>query len=78
MNEHTISLVKEHFDLVTPITPQAAALFYAHLFEAYPQFKPLFKGDGRAGACADADDRAWTEADGVLSNTMEEAAAVPA
>ena len=45
MNEHTISLVKENFDLVTPITPQAAALFYANRFEAYPQFKPLFKGD---------------------------------
>jgi hypothetical protein len=27
MNDHTISLVKESFDLVTPIAPQAAALF---------------------------------------------------
>ena len=26
MNDHTISLVRESFDLVTPIAPQAAAL----------------------------------------------------
>ena len=45
MNDHTISLVKESFDLVTPIAPQAAALFYANLFEADPKLKPLFKGD---------------------------------
>ncbi len=45
MNDHAISLVRESFDLVTPITPQAAALFYANLFEADPQLKPLFKGD---------------------------------
>ena len=45
MNDHTISLVRESFDLVTPIAPQAAALFYANLFEADPQLKPLFKGD---------------------------------
>jgi len=45
MNDHTISLVKESFDLVTPIAPQAAALFYANLFEADPLLKPLFKGD---------------------------------
>jgi hemoglobin-like flavoprotein len=45
MNDHTISLVKESFDLVTPIAPQAAALFYAKLFEADPELKPLFKGD---------------------------------
>lgn len=45
MNDHTISLVRESFDLVTPIAPQAAALFYANLFEADPQLRPLFKGD---------------------------------
>ncbi|MEO8058592.1 MAG: globin family protein [Burkholderiales bacterium] len=45
MNDHTISLVRESFDLVTPIAPQAAALFYANLFEADPQLEPLFKGD---------------------------------
>ena len=45
MNDHTISLVKESFDLVEPIAPQAAALFYANLFEADPTLKPLFRGD---------------------------------
>jgi hemoglobin-like flavoprotein len=45
MNDHTISLVKESFDLVTPIAPQAAALFYVNLFEADPQLRALFKGD---------------------------------
>jgi hemoglobin-like flavoprotein len=45
MNDHTISLVRESFDLVTPIAPQAAVLFYANLFEADPSLKPLFKGD---------------------------------
>jgi hemoglobin-like flavoprotein len=45
MNEHTISLVRESFDLVEPIAPQAAALFYANLFEADPTLQRLFKGD---------------------------------
>jgi len=45
MNDHTISLVKESFDLVEPIAPQAAALFYANLFDADPSLQPLFKGD---------------------------------
>ena len=45
MNDHTISLVKESFDLVEPIAPQAAALFYANLFDADPTLQRLFKGD---------------------------------
>jgi hemoglobin-like flavoprotein len=45
MNDHTISLVKESFDLVEPIAPQAAALFYANLFDADPPLQRLFKGD---------------------------------
>jgi hemoglobin-like flavoprotein len=45
MNDHTISLVKESFDLVEPIAPQAAALFYANLFDADPSLQRLFKGD---------------------------------
>ena len=45
MNDHTILLVKESFDLVEPIAPQAAALFYANLFEADPSLQKLFKGD---------------------------------
>ena len=45
MNDHTISLVRESFDLVEPIAPQAAALFYANLFEADPALQALFGGD---------------------------------
>ena len=45
MNDHTISLVKESFDLVEPIAPQAAALFYANLFQADPSLQRLFRGD---------------------------------
>ncbi len=45
MNDHTISLVKESFDLIEPIAPQAAALFYANLFDADPSLQRLFKGD---------------------------------
>ncbi len=45
MNDHTISLVRESFDLVEPIAPQAAALFYANLFEADPSLQRLFRGD---------------------------------
>jgi hemoglobin-like flavoprotein len=45
MNDHTISLVRESFDLVEPIAPQAAELFYANLFEADPVLRALFRGD---------------------------------
>ena len=45
MNDHTIQLVRDSFDLVEPIAPQAAALFYANLFAADPSVKPLFRGD---------------------------------
>jgi hemoglobin-like flavoprotein len=45
VNDHTIQLVKESFDLVEPIAPQAAALFYANLFALDPSVKPLFRGD---------------------------------
>jgi hemoglobin-like flavoprotein len=45
MNEHTIALVRESFDLVDPIAPQAAALFYANLFDADPSLQRLFRGD---------------------------------
>ncbi len=45
MNDHTISLVRESFDLVEPIAPQAAALFYANLFAADPSLQRLFRGD---------------------------------
>jgi hemoglobin-like flavoprotein len=48
MNDHTIGLVKEGFDLVEPIAPRAAALFYENLVEAAPSLQPLIKGDGVA------------------------------
>lgn len=47
MNEHTIGLVKESFDLVEPMVSEVGALFYANLFRADPALKPLFKGDMR-------------------------------
>jgi hemoglobin-like flavoprotein len=45
MNEHSIQLVRESFDLVEPIATQAAAIFYARLFALDPSVQPLFKGD---------------------------------
>ncbi len=45
MNDHTIQLVRESFDLVEPIASQAAALFYVNLFATDPSVKPLFRGD---------------------------------
>jgi len=45
VNDHTIQLVRDSFDLVEPIAPQAAALFYANLFAIDPSVKPLFRGD---------------------------------
>lgn len=45
MNDHTIALVRESFDLIEPIAPQAGAMFYANLFEAEPELQRLFKGD---------------------------------
>ncbi|OYY26324.1 MAG: hemin receptor [Azorhizobium sp. 35-67-15] len=40
-----IELIQSSFAKVAPISDQAAALFYARLFETTPQVKPLFKGD---------------------------------
>lgn len=40
-----ITLVRASFAQVKPIAPQAAELFYAHLFEIDPQLRPLFRGD---------------------------------
>ena len=45
MNDHTIALVRESFDLIEPIAPQVGAMFYAHLFEADPSLQRLVKGD---------------------------------
>lgn len=45
MTPSQITLVRSSFDLVAPIAPQAAALFYANLFEADPTLRRLFRGD---------------------------------
>jgi len=45
MNDTSIQLVRETFDLVEPIATEAAAMFYANLFAADPLLVQLFKGD---------------------------------
>ncbi|HJW11900.1 MAG TPA: globin family protein [Albitalea sp.] len=45
MTPHQITLVRDSFGLVQPIAPQAAALFYANLFDADPSLQTLFRGD---------------------------------
>ena len=45
MNRLQIDLVQRSFDLVEPIAPTAAAIFYSKLFEADPRLRVLFKGD---------------------------------
>jgi len=50
MNDHTISIVRESFDLLEPIASQAAALYYANLFEAVPSLRR--SQDGDSAQCA--------------------------
>lgn len=45
MTSSEITLVKDSFRLVVPIADQAAALFYARLFELDPSLRPMFRGD---------------------------------
>lgn len=45
MTPNEISLVKDSFRKVVPIADQAAALFYARLFELDPELRQLFRGD---------------------------------
>jgi hemoglobin-like flavoprotein len=45
MTPRQIQLVRRSFALVAPIAPQAAALFYRHLFTADPAIAPMFKGN---------------------------------
>ena len=45
MNKMQIQLVQESFELVKPITPIAADLFYGRLFELDPSLRPYFKGN---------------------------------
>ncbi|MCB1805594.1 MAG: hemin receptor, partial [Candidatus Competibacteraceae bacterium] len=41
-------LIQTSWAQLTPIADQAAALFYARLFELDPALKPLFTGDMKA------------------------------
>jgi hemoglobin-like flavoprotein len=45
MTPAEITLVQESFRKLQPIAEQAAALFYARLFELDPQLRSLFRGD---------------------------------
>jgi nitric oxide dioxygenase len=45
MTGEQIDLVKKSFEKIVPISEQAAALFYAKLFDLDPQLRWLFKGD---------------------------------
>jgi hemoglobin-like flavoprotein len=40
-----VQAIQESFAKVAPISEQAAALFYARLFDIAPEVKPLFRGD---------------------------------
>lgn len=45
MSPSEIDLVRDSFRKVLPIADQAAALFYARLFELDSTLRPLFRGD---------------------------------
>jgi hemoglobin-like flavoprotein len=45
MTPSAVNLVKVSFRKVVPIADQAAAIFYARLFELDPALRPLFTGD---------------------------------
>lgn len=45
MTPEQVTLVKDSWKQVVPISEQAAELFYGRLFELDPELKPLFKGD---------------------------------
>jgi hemoglobin-like flavoprotein len=45
LNAEQKKLVQETFKQVVPMKDQAAAMFYAKLFELDPTTRPLFKGD---------------------------------
>ncbi len=47
MTPAEIQLVKDSFRRIVPIADQAAALFYARLFELDPALRHLFRGDMR-------------------------------
>ncbi len=45
MTPEQVTLVKNSWEQVKPISDQAAELFYGRLFELDPTLRPLFKGD---------------------------------
>ncbi|MFK8050848.1 MAG: globin family protein [Halioglobus sp.] len=45
MTPEQVTLVKDTWAQVVPISEQAAELFYGKLFEINPDYKSLFKGD---------------------------------
>jgi nitric oxide dioxygenase len=45
MTPAQVTDIQQSFAKVAPISEQAAALFYARLFEIAPAVKPLFRGD---------------------------------
>jgi len=45
MTKEQINLVRTSFEKIAPISDQAAALFYAKLFDINPNLRWLFKGD---------------------------------
>lgn len=45
MSPTEVTLVKASFRKIVPIADQAAALFYARLFELDPGLRPMFRGD---------------------------------
>jgi hemoglobin-like flavoprotein len=45
MNEQTISLVQKSFRTLIPMADHVGSTFYARLFEAYPDVRPMFAAD---------------------------------
>lgn len=45
MDDSSISLVRQSWEKVLPIAPQAGTLFYENLFALNPELRALFRGD---------------------------------
>lgn len=52
MTIRQIALVRSSFELLAPIAPQAAELFYRNLFALDPRLKSLFRGDMQSQGAA--------------------------
>ena len=51
MTPTDVALVQSSFRRIVPIAEQAAALFYARLFELDPELRGLFRGDMQKQGC---------------------------